>query len=47
MKIKLIKYTYKNGDITIDTDVDYAPYCGVIKIEEQEIEIDNRKWRKI
>jgi len=37
MKIKLTKLTFENGDFSIDTDYESAPYSKIIKEEEMEM----------
>lgn len=44
MKIKLIKYKFKNGDISIDTDMSNNPYSPIVEEYEQVIEVDESKW---
>lgn len=47
MKIKLTKYTFENGDISIDTDCSNNPFSRIKKEEEQEIEIDDNLWEEV
>lgn len=46
-KIKIYKTTYENGDKSLDIDFSHCPYSKVVKEEEQEIEIDETKWKII
>ena len=46
MKIKLIKLTFKNGDISIETDMDCSPFSKIVKEEYQNIIVDDRKWKE-
>ena len=47
MKITLTKYTFRNGDVSIDSSHSHSPYLPVEEEFEQEIEVDEAKWRKI
>jgi len=47
MKIKLIKLIFEDGGFSIDTNYDCSPFSKIIKEYEQEIEIDESKWKKI
>ena len=47
VRIKLTKHILRNGDVVIDNDCSHASYSQVEKEYEQEIEIDDTKWREI
>jgi hypothetical protein len=45
--MKITKTIYVNGDYSIDTDCDHIPFQKIKEEFEQDIEIDETKWKKI